>query len=126
MKMRVLIPPALRQRPKVPGKRGAPFGNRNAFKHGKFTRERRALYADIREHIRHGRELIAAVTLCGADERSSPVPALPLREGRKIEATRRFFGEGSSRNLRDRPLPEICCAKFDPRPLSRSRPSTGG
>ena len=58
MKKRVLVAPALR--PPRRAKRGAPFGNRNAFKHGKFTRERRALYADIRAHIRRGRTLIAA------------------------------------------------------------------
>jgi hypothetical protein len=73
--------PALRPPPTPPGRRGAPFGNRNAFKHGKFTRERRALYADIREHIRHGRALIAAVTFCGADERSSTVPTLSQGAG---------------------------------------------
>jgi hypothetical protein len=60
MKKRVLVPAALRP-PRVPGKRGAPFGNHNAFKHGKFTRQRRALYADIREHIRRGRALIKAL-----------------------------------------------------------------
>ncbi len=60
MKKWVLVAPALRPPRKGRGKRGAPFGNRNAFKHGKFTRERRALYADIRAHIRCGRALIAA------------------------------------------------------------------
>lgn len=40
---------------------GAPPGNRNAVKHGKYTRERRALYAEIRAHIREGRALTAAI-----------------------------------------------------------------
>jgi hypothetical protein len=65
---------------------------------------------------------------------------LPLREGRKIVAKRRFFGEGYAVTLKnlniadmllagsDRcsgcrlhgiPLPEICSANFDP-------PSRGG
>ena len=61
LKKRVLVPPALR-RPRITGgKNGAPFDNRNAFRHGKFTREGRALYADIREHIRSSREMIAAL-----------------------------------------------------------------
>ena len=58
MRKRRLVPPALRSmEPHAAKKRGAPFGNRNAFKHGKYTRERRALYADIRAHIhRHASE----------------------------------------------------------------------
>ncbi|MDE2184939.1 MAG: hypothetical protein KGJ78_18145, partial [Alphaproteobacteria bacterium] len=43
---------------RVPNRRGAPLANRNALKHGRFTRERRALYAAIRDHIRRSRELI--------------------------------------------------------------------
>ena len=45
--------------PKTPRKRGAPPGNQNALKHGKFTRERRAFRAAIRAHIERGRALIA-------------------------------------------------------------------
>ncbi len=45
-----------------PRKRGAPAGNRNALKHGKFTRERRALLAAIRAHIARGRALLAGGT----------------------------------------------------------------
>ncbi len=41
-------------------KRGAQPGNKLALKHGKYTRERRALLADIRAHIRKTRAL-----LCG-------------------------------------------------------------
>jgi hypothetical protein len=37
----------------------APPGNRNAFKHGKFTRERRTLYANIRAYVASGRRLVA-------------------------------------------------------------------
>lgn len=40
---------------------GAPYGNANALKHGKYTRERRALLAEIRAHIREGRALTAAI-----------------------------------------------------------------
>ena len=50
MKKQVLVLPALRPPRENSAKRGPPFGNRNAFKHGKFTRERRALYSDIRQH----------------------------------------------------------------------------
>ena len=46
-------------------RRGAPPGNSNALKHGKFTRERRALLAEVRAHIRCGRALIAQ---CGCSE----------------------------------------------------------
>ena len=52
MRKRVLVPPSSRRR------RGAPCGNQNAYKHGKFTRERRALYADIRAYVREGRVLM--------------------------------------------------------------------
>jgi hypothetical protein len=61
LKKRVLIPPALRRSRITGGKDGAPFGNRNAFKHGGRTRERRALRAEIRNHIRRSRELIEAL-----------------------------------------------------------------
>ena len=67
----MLIPPALRRPRNTGGKNGAPFGNRNAFKHGRRTRERRALRADIRNHIRRARELMAAVVGSPA---SSPSP----------------------------------------------------
>lgn len=60
MRKRALVPPALRTR-KTPGRRGAPYGNRYAFKHGKFTAERRALLADIRAHIARGRALLEAI-----------------------------------------------------------------
>jgi hypothetical protein len=38
---------------------GAPKGNRNALKHGKYTGEVRALYAAVRMHVREGQALIA-------------------------------------------------------------------
>src|ERR1700739_984314 len=47
-------------------KGGAPRGNTNRLIHGKYTRERRALYAAIRAHIREGRELIAWAELVSA------------------------------------------------------------
>jgi hypothetical protein len=43
----------------LPARRGAPLGNRNAFKHGRFTRERLGLYAEVRAHIRRSRALVA-------------------------------------------------------------------
>ena len=46
----------------TPRKRGAPFGNRNALKHGKRTQEMRALRAEIRAHIQRGRALLAVGT----------------------------------------------------------------
>jgi hypothetical protein len=46
------------KRKKVPLKRGAQPGNQNAYKHGNYTRERRAFYAEIRAHIQRGRALI--------------------------------------------------------------------
>ena len=61
MKKRRLLPrsaPAKR-------KRGAPPGNRNAFKHGKFTREIYALRRDVRAHILRGRALIAELEAGG-------------------------------------------------------------
>jgi hypothetical protein len=57
MMKRVLVPPALRPPRRTGRRRGAPPGNANAFKHGKFTRERRALYADIRSYVRKTRAL---------------------------------------------------------------------
>jgi hypothetical protein len=39
---------------------GAPMGNANALKHGKYTQARRALIAEIRAHIRQGRALAKA------------------------------------------------------------------
>lgn len=51
--------------PETPRKRGAPLGNTNALKHGKHTRERRALFADIRAHIVTGRTLTAALAAAG-------------------------------------------------------------
>ncbi|EAR52135.1 hypothetical protein OG2516_18760 [Oceanicola granulosus HTCC2516] len=37
---------------------GAPKGNRNALKHGKYTAEARALNAHVRDLLRKGREFI--------------------------------------------------------------------
>jgi hypothetical protein len=45
--------------PPISLKRGGQPGNTNALKHGKWARERRALLAEIRAHIRHGRALLA-------------------------------------------------------------------
>lgn len=61
MRKRILVPPALRKPRRTGGKNGAPFGNTNAFKHGRFTRERRAFYAAISAHIRQAREILDAL-----------------------------------------------------------------
>jgi hypothetical protein len=55
MRKRVLVPPS-------PRRRGAPLGNRNALKHGRFTRERRALNAEVRAYIKKTRALAAYLT----------------------------------------------------------------
>ena len=38
---------------------GAPKGNRNAFKTGLYTNERRARHAAVRRRVRHARQAIA-------------------------------------------------------------------
>ena len=48
--------------PPIPLKRGGQPGNTNALKHGKCTRERRALFAAVRAHIQRGRALLAGGT----------------------------------------------------------------
>ena len=50
-------------------KRGAPPSNCNAFKHGKYTRERRALCAAIRAYIHEGRAFAAALDAVAIDPR---------------------------------------------------------
>ncbi len=74
----------------TPRKRGAPMGNRNALKHGKYTRERRALYAAIRAHIEAGRLLVAELTLA-----SARLKLLRSLDGRTTSAPEvRTFAEG--------------------------------
>ena len=51
------------RRAKPPRKRGAQPGNRNAYKHGKYIKELIALRADIRAHIRRGREILSEIPL---------------------------------------------------------------
>jgi len=51
------------RRDKPPRKRGAQPGNQNAYKHGKYIRELRAFRADIRAHIRRGREILSEIPL---------------------------------------------------------------
>ena len=43
-----------------PHRGGPPKNNRNALKHGTFTRERRAMFAELNAHIAEGRALLAA------------------------------------------------------------------
>jgi hypothetical protein len=59
---------------KVPLKRGAQPGNQNAYKHGKYTREIRALCADVRAHIRRGRELLSTIPVSPAHGRGPGRP----------------------------------------------------
>lgn len=58
MKKRALVPPSPEEILAQSPKRGAPFGNNNALKHGQYTRARRALNADISAYVRRCRELI--------------------------------------------------------------------
>ena len=57
-------------------RRGAPPGNKNALKHGKYTRERRALLAEVRAYIWRGRALIAQSTFSGPPECQDAPPEL--------------------------------------------------
>ena len=51
------------KRAKALRKRGAQPGNQNALKHGKYTRERRAFFAEVRTQIRRGREILSEIPL---------------------------------------------------------------
>ena len=113
MRKRNLIPPALRK-PRRTGRRsGAPLGNRNAYKHGRFTRERRALYADIRAYIAEGRALMAVLSR-----------ACLIREGFIPEKTlsspaeaRSAKGKGTQASTHDR-LRKIRAVQILPHPDS--------
>src|ERR1700749_72138 len=93
----VLVPPALRARPArlnsknssnastvsaIKNRGGALRGNRNALKHGKYTREHLALYADVRAHIREGNALIA---LAKAIDVTLGKPRITITEHIRIE-----------------------------------------
>src|SRR5580698_7668885 len=57
-------------------KGGAPRGNTNRLTHGKYTREKRSLYARIRAHIRAGREIVARAKLMAAEQTAARSIAL--------------------------------------------------
>jgi uncharacterized protein YjcR len=40
---------------------GAPFGNKNALKHGRFTREKRAEHRRVYEIVRQSRKLVGDI-----------------------------------------------------------------
>jgi uncharacterized protein YjcR len=40
---------------------GAPLGNKNAFKHGRFTRERRAERRRVQELLRKSRQMLSGI-----------------------------------------------------------------
>jgi uncharacterized protein YjcR len=61
-------PPVLRAK----SKGGAPKGNSNAFKHGRFTARAIALRKRIREHIRYCNAVVLAVERQLKDVRPSP------------------------------------------------------
>jgi len=63
--------------------RGAQPQNQNAFKHGKYTRRRRALLAAIRAHIRHSRTLMAEITADPIAEAYPAEPQMPSNRGPK-------------------------------------------
>ena len=46
--------------PRLPSKGGAPLGNRNALRHGRYTREQRAFMAEVRAFLRECRATVAA------------------------------------------------------------------
>lgn len=58
MRKRVLTPFS-------PPRRGAPLGNSNALKHGRYTRERHARLAEVRTYIKATRKLARDLTLLG-------------------------------------------------------------
>jgi hypothetical protein len=58
--------------PPKKSKGGAPFGNRNALKHGGRTRARHAFLAEVRAYIREGRALLAPPHNCNAGEAIPP------------------------------------------------------
>jgi hypothetical protein len=51
-----------RRKPLIPGKRGAPVGNRNRLVHGRRTKVYRQLRAEIREHLAYLRLLLPGRT----------------------------------------------------------------
>lgn len=63
-----LVPPAQRCAAEpTPRRRGAPLGNKNALKHGRFTREMKALRAEIRAHIYRSRALVRQLLAARSD-----------------------------------------------------------
>jgi hypothetical protein len=55
---------------------GAPFGNSNALRHGRYTREQRAFRAEVLAHLRDSKMLIAAVKRL-LREATGDIPAAP-------------------------------------------------
>lgn len=84
----MLVPPTLRRPRRTGGKPGAPFGNANALKHGRFTRERRALRADIWAYLCEGRRLVADLAFTGTHIASTKTVSSPA------EQTQRSDGKG--------------------------------
>jgi len=58
--------------------RGAPIGNRNALKHGRFTGQMRALRREVRDAFSTAAILLRAQIHGGADSQN---PALPPQPG---------------------------------------------
>lgn len=88
MKKRVLFPPS-------PRRRGAPLGNHNALKHGRFTRERRALAAEVRAYIKKTRALAASLT-----ELARAAKALAALQKRTAEKDLRAFAVAGNDSAR--------------------------
>src|SRR5437762_10598029 len=57
---------------KIQPKRGAPFGNRNALKHGRYTREMFAFRAEVRMRLRETRAVIASARMAISHCREQP------------------------------------------------------
>jgi hypothetical protein len=91
-------------------KGGAPRGNTNRLIHGGYTRERRALHAAIRAHIREGRELIAMAKLVLA-ERAMGIQPPSCGE---VDARSEASTSGGGNSIRLAPAPRKMLRIFRP------------
>ena len=108
------VEPGLHEKKSRMSKGGAPRGNQNRFVHGRYTRERRALYAAIRAHIREGRELIAWARLVLAERAMGaalercvqPPPCGGSQRQRANDARSEASTSGGGRSLAPSPHPK--------------------
>src|SRR3984885_3751893 len=108
------VEPGLHEKNSRTSKGGAPRGNQNRFVHGRYTRERRALYAAIRAHINEGRELIALCRRVLAERRMAaalesliqPPPCGGSQRQRANDARSEASTSGGGRSLAPSPHPK--------------------